>query len=266
MLFPNPESRIPNPESRIPNPESRIPNPESRLRSLPMRILLVEDNPDLADAIVRRMRRSGHAVDWQNDGMAAAGVLRYQSFDLVVLDIGLPRMDGLRVLQGMRERGDTTPVLMLTARDGIEDRVQALDVGADDYLGKPFDFREFEARCRVLLRRNRGQASEVVQIGGFQFDNAAHRVSLDGEVLDLPNREYRLLEILIGRLGQVVGKDEIGNGLFGFDDEAGPNAIELYVARLRKKLAGAPLRIVTVRGTGYLLEAIEAGTDDGTAG
>ncbi|QNH15677.1 DNA-binding response regulator [Xanthomonas sp. SS] len=222
-----------------------------------MRLLLVEDNADLADAIVRRMRRSGHAVDWQSDGLGAASVLRYQSFDLVVLDIGLPGMDGLRVLAGLRERGDTTPVLMLTARDGIEDRVQALDVGADDYLGKPFDFREFEARCRVLLRRNRGNASEVVQLGGFAFDNAAHTVSLDGAPIELPNREYRLLEILIGRIGQVVGKDEIGNGLFGFDDEAGPNAIELYVGRLRKKLVGAPLRIVTVRGVGYKLEAAE---------
>ncbi|MBO9739833.1 response regulator transcription factor [Xanthomonas axonopodis pv. begoniae] len=219
-----------------------------------MRLLLVEDNADLADAIVRRMRRSGHAVDWQADGLAAASVLRYQSFDLVVLDIGLPKLDGLRVLAGMRERGDTTPVLMLTARDGIEDRVQALDVGADDYLGKPFDFREFEARCRVLLRRNRGQASEVVQIGGFVFDNAAHTLLLDGVPIELPNREYRLFEILIGRLGQVVGKDEIGNGLFGFDDDAGPNAIELYVGRLRRKLAAAPLRIVTVRGAGYKLE------------
>jgi len=158
------------------------------------------------------------SVTVNGQGWAAASVLRYQSFDLVVLDIGLPKLDGLRVLSGMRERGDSTPVLMLTARDGIEDRVQALDVGADDYLGKPFDFREFEARCRVLLRRARGQASEVVQIGGFQFDNAAHRVSLDGEPIDLPNREYRLLEILVGRLGQVVGKDAIGNGLFGFDD------------------------------------------------
>jgi len=165
------------------------------------------------------------------------------------------------VLAGMRERGDSTPVLMLTARDGIEDRVQALDVGADDYLGKPFDFREFEARCRVLLRRARGQASEVVQIGGFQLDNAAHRVTLDGEPIELPNREYRLLEILVGRLGQVVGKDEIGNGLFGFDDEAGPNAIELYIGRLRRKLAGAPLRITTVRGVGYLLEASDGPAD-----
>lgn len=221
----------------------------------PMRLLLVEDNPDLADAIIRRMRRSGHAVDWQADGLVAASLLRYQRFDLVVLDIGLPRLDGLRVLAGLRERGDRTPVLMLTARDGIEDRVQALDVGADDYLGKPFDFREFEARCRVLLRRARGNASELLQIGDFQFDNAARRVTLAGESIDLPNREYRLLEILVGRLGQAVSKDEIGNQLFGFDDEAGPNAIELYVGRLRRKLAAAPLRITTVRGMGYLLEA-----------
>ncbi|QWF17713.1 response regulator transcription factor [Lysobacter capsici] len=223
-----------------------------------MRILLVEDNADLADAIVRRMRRDGHALDWQSDGLKAASVLRYQSFDLIVLDIGLPRLSGLGLLAGLRERGDATPVLMLTARDGIEDRVQALDAGADDYLAKPFDFREFEARCRVLLRRNRGQVSAIVQIGGFAFDSGAHRVSLDGEAIELPNREFRLLEILIGKLGQVVSKDEIGNGLFGFDDEAGPNAIELYVGRLRKRLAAAPLRIVTVRGAGYMIEAADA--------
>lgn len=219
-----------------------------------MRMLLVEDNADLADAIVRRMRRNGHAVDWQSDGLTAASVLRYEPFDVVVLDIGLPRLDGLRLLADLRERGDTTPVLMLTARDGIEDRVKALDAGADDYLAKPFDFREFEARCRVLVRRSRGQASEVLQIGALAFDNAAHRLTLGGEIIDLPNREYRLLEILLGRLGQLVSKDEIAKSLFGFDDEAGPNAIELYIGRLRKKLAGAPLRIVTVRGAGYMAE------------
>jgi two-component system response regulator TctD len=229
-----------------------------------MRILLVEDNADLADAIIRRMRREGYALDWQGDGVTAASVLRYQRFDLVVLDIALPRMSGLELLAGLRERGDTTPVLMLTARDGIEDRVNALDVGADDYLGKPFDFREFDARCRVLLRRSRGQARELVQVGGLRFDNAAHRVVLDGEAIELPNREYRLLEILIGRIGQVVSKDEIGNGLFGFDDEAGPNAIELYVGRLRRKLAAARLRIVTVRGCGYMIETLAA--EDGHAG
>lgn len=219
-----------------------------------MRILLVEDNVDLADAIVRRMRRSGHAVDWQHDGMGAASVLRYQGFDLVVLDIGLPRLDGLSLLGDLRERGDATPVLMLTARDGIEDRVHALDVGADDYLAKPFDFREFEARCRVLLRRSRGQATAAVQVGALVFDSAAHTVQIDGSPIELPNREFRLLEILLGRLEQVVSKDEIAKGLFGFDDEAGPNAIELYIGRLRRKLGEAPLRIVTVRGAGYKAE------------
>jgi len=172
----------------------------------------------------------------------------------VILDIGLPTLDGLSILGHLRNRGDTTPVLMLTARDGIEDRVEALDVGADDYLGKPFDFRELEARCRVLLRRSHTQPSAIIQIGGFCFDDAAHRVSLDGAPINLPNREYRLLEILLRRLGQTVSKDEIGNGLFGFDDEAGPNAIELYIARLRRKLTNAPLTITTVRGVGYLME------------
>lgn len=227
-----------------------------------MRILLVEDNADLADAIVRRMRRSGHAVDWQADGARAAGVLRYASYDLVVLDIGLPGQDGMRVLSGLRGRGDDTPVLMLTARDGIEDRVAALDVGADDYLAKPFDFREFEARCRVLLRRSRGQASAALQIGTLTFDSAAHRVTLDGQALELPNREFRLLEILLGKLGQVVSKEEIGNGLYGFDDTSGPNAIELYVGRLRKRLGERPLRIVTVRGAGYRAEAAADGAAD----
>lgn len=224
--------------------------------AVPMRLLLVEDNEDLADAIVRRMRRSGHAVDWQRDGLGAASVLRYQAFDLVVLDIGLPRMDGLTVLGELRERGDATPVLMLTARDGIEDRVHALDVRADDYLAKPFDFREFEARCRVLLRRSRGQATAAVQVGTLVFDAAAHTVHVDGVALELPNREFRLLEILLGRLEQVVSKDEIAKGLFGFDDEAGPNAIELYIGRLRRKLGEhGPLRITTVRGVGYKAEA-----------
>jgi len=219
-----------------------------------MRLLLIEDNPDLADAIIRRMRRIGHAVDWQSDGQAALRVLSYERFDLVILDIGLPTLDGISILTQLRARGDTTPVLMLTARDGIEDRVQALDVGADDYLGKPFDFRELEARCRVLLRRRHGQPSAEIRIGGFVFDDAAHRVSLNGEQIELPNREYRLLEILIRRLGQAVSKDEIGNGLFGFDDDTGPNAIELYIARLRRKLMDAPLTITTVRGVGYLME------------
>lgn len=230
-------------------------------------VLVVEDNRNISEMIGEYLEGRGFEVDYAVDGLDGYRLAAENSYDVVVLDLMLPRLDGIEVCRRLRnDARKSTPVLMLTARDGIEDRVQALDVGADDYLGKPFDFREFEARCRVLLRRNRGQASEVVQIGAFQFDNAAHRVSLDGQALELPNREYRLLEILIGRLGHVVGKDEIGNGLFGFDDEAGPNAIELYVGRLRKKLADAPLRIVTVRGAGYLLEAVDAEAGDGPAG
>lgn len=218
-----------------------------------MRILLVEDNEDLADAISRRMQRDGYAICKEGDGSSAAGVLRHQKFDLLILDIGLPRMNGLSLLKWLRGRGDATPTLMLTARDCIEDRVNALDAGADDYLGKPFDFREFQARCRVLLRR-RNPVCGMMRIGNFGFDSAARRVTIGGELIELPNREYRLLEILIGYLDQVVTRHNIGNDLFGFNDDAGPNAIELYVARLRKKLVGAPLRIVTVRGAGYMLE------------
>jgi two-component system response regulator TctD len=220
-----------------------------------VRILLVEDTPDLADAVIRRLAREGYAVDWQADGLEASRVLEYQAYDLIVLDIGLPRRDGFEILQQLRRRGDRTPVLMLTARAEIEDRVHALDVGADDYLPKPFDFREFDARCRALLRRRQGLASGLSRIGSLEFDRSAHQVRVSGVELELPNREYRLLEILIGSLGRAVRKETIAAQLFGFDDEAGPNAIELYVARLRKKLADAPVSIRTLRGVGYLLEA-----------
>jgi two-component system response regulator TctD len=222
-----------------------------------MRVLLVEDTPDLADAVLRCLRRMGHAADWQADGAAADAVLQapaHHAYDLVVLDIGLPRMQGTEVLARMRARGDKTPVLMLTARADIEDRVAALDGGADDYLGKPFDFREFEARCRALLRRPQGQAEAVLRIGALAIDSAARRVTLDGVRLDLPNREYSLLEILVGRLGRVVSREEIAAKLFGFDDDAGPNAIDLYIGRLRRKLGDAALVIGTVRSVGYIAE------------
>lgn len=219
-----------------------------------MRILVVEDDPDLGDALLKRLRREGHAVDLQTDGEAANDVLSYQNYEVVVLDIGLPGMDGFEVLRAMRRRGSLTPVLMLTARSNIEDRVDALDVGADDYLSKPFDFREFDARCRALLRRSQGMASNVTEVGGLVFDRNAKLVQIGDTQLSLPNREFRLLEILIGNLGRVLSKDQISSQLFDFDDDAGPNAIELYVGRLRRKLEGA-LAIRTVRGVGYVAEA-----------
>lgn len=222
-----------------------------------MRILVVEDNPDLGDAIQRRLRRDGYAVDLLANGKAADEVLRYQTYDVVILDIGLPSMDGFAVLRAMRQRNDRTPVLMLTARSGIEDRVTALDVGADDYLAKPFDFRELDARCRALMRRNQGLASGVTQIGMLTFDRSAKIAMLNGVQLYLPNREYRLLEIFVGNLGRVLSKNQIASQLFDFDNEAGANAIEIYVGRLRRKL-GRALNIRTLRGMGYVAEIGES--------
>lgn len=221
-----------------------------------MRILLVEDNLDLADSVVQHLRRTGNAVDHQADGLSALRFLEHERYDLVLLDIGLPAMDGLSLLAELRRRGDATPVLMLTERSDIEDRISALDVGADDYIGKPFDFRELAARCRALTRRRQAQASSLVRIGPMTMDNAARRLRFEDRTIDLPNREYSLLEILVGRLGQVVSKAEITNRLFALSEEAGSNTVELYVARLRKKLPQQFLRIVTVRGTGYLAETL----------
>lgn len=218
-----------------------------------LRILVVEDDPDLGDAILRRLRRDGYAVDLIADGSTADEVLHYQSYEAIVLDIGLPSRDGFAILRSLRQRGDRTPVLMLTARSDIEDRVTALDVGADDYLAKPFDFRELDARCRALLRRTQGVASGVTRVGKLTFDRGAKTVQLDDLQLNLPNREYRLLEILIGNLGRVLSKDQIASQLFDFDNDAGTNAIEIYVGRLRRKLGDA-LRIRTLRGLGYVAE------------
>ncbi len=219
-----------------------------------MRILVVEDDADLADAVTRHLRRDGHAVDWEHDGESADGVLGYQQYDLVLLDIGLPNMSGFEILRRLRSRGHATPVMMLTARSEVEDRVDALDVGADDYLPKPFDFREFDARCRALLRRAQGLASNVTTVGRLVFDRAARSARIGDEELHLPNREFRLLEILIGRLGKAISKEQISAQLFDFDDEAGMNAIELYVGRLRRKL-GSAITIRTIRGFGYMAEA-----------
>lgn len=218
-----------------------------------LRILVVEDDPDLGDAILRRLRRDGYAVDLIADGSTADEVLHYQSYEAIVLDIGLPSRDGFAILRSLRQRGDRTPVLMLTARSDIEDRVTALDVGADDYLAKPFDFRELDARCRALLRRTQGVASGVTRVGKLTFDRGAKTVQLDDLQLNLPNREYRLLEILIGNLGRVLSKDQIASQLFDFHNDAGTNAIEIYVGRLRRKLGDA-LRIRTLRGLGYVAE------------
>jgi len=219
-----------------------------------MRILLVEDDGDLADAVVHRLARAGHAVDLQRDGLDASSILSYQQYDLVILDIGLPRCDGFALLSELRRRSATTRILMLTARAEIEDRVRGLAAGADDYLPKPFDFREFDARCDALLRRRLDVVPDVITIGAFMLDRRRRRATLEGESLPLARREFDLLELLIDKLASVVSKAEIGRQLSDFDHQPSDNAIETLVSRLRRKLEGAPFVIRTLHGVGYVAE------------
>lgn len=220
-----------------------------------MRLLVIEDDEHLGLAVSNCLRQDGYAVDWERDGAIAEEVLRYQTYDVIVVDIGLPGLDGISILKTLRSRGDKTPVLVLTARSAVDDRIDALDLGADDYLAKPFDVREFLARCRALLRRSMGGATDRIEIGGFVFDGIAKTVNVNDTQILLPNREFRLLEILLRGMGRVLDKDQIAEQLFDFDHETGPNAIEVYIARLRKKLAGT-LEIKTVRGLGYVVEPV----------
>lgn len=219
-----------------------------------MRILLVEDTRDVGEAIVERLTRIGHAVDWQTNGDAAKDVIDHGAdFNLAILDVMLPGVDGFQLLQHMRSLGSTTPVLVLTARSRIEDRVDALDIGADDYLVKPFDFRELEARVRALMRRNAGEATNLLQFGDVTIDRLTRMVKVGGIEVHMKRRELTLLEILGARPGRVFSKEELLDRMFGFDEAPSANAVEVYVARLRNKIAGAQARIVTVRGFGYQL-------------
>lgn len=219
-----------------------------------MRILVVEDTQVLGQAICERLASLGHGVDLIGDGKRADDLLKYQSFDLILLDLNLPGLSGLQLLQKLRQRDDATPVLILTARDQIEDRIRLLDEGADDYLTKPFDFGELEARCRALLRRKQGYAANTSEHGNLLVNRDSRQVFIAGELTAITNREFRLLEIFLGHLGRVLSKDEITDHLFNFDETPGPNAIELYVGRLRKKLSASDLVISTLRGIGYVAE------------
>jgi two-component system response regulator TctD len=225
-----------------------------RDRFCAMRILLVEDTHDVGEAISRRFETIGHTVDWETDGRAASEILDFTDYDLVILDVMLPGLDGFEILKRLRQNRNAVPVMVLTARSEIDDRVSALDLGADDYLVKPFDFRELEARARVLLRRRSGgEATNVIACGDVMLDRTNRSVHVGKREVQLKRREMTLLEILASRPGRVFSKDQLLDQIFGFDEPAGPNAIELYVGRLRKKLEGARARIVTVRGLGYQL-------------
>ncbi len=218
-----------------------------------MRILLAEDDAVLGDAIFVHLKRGGHAVDWVRDGADADAALRSNAFDLVVLDLGLPRQSGREILRRLRERASATPVLIVTAADDIADRVAGLDAGADDYLVKPFALAELEARVRALIRRSQGRDRNVLVHGALTFDTVARSASVGGDVLDLSARELAILELLVARAGRVIGKEQFVDHLCGFDEDVTENAIEVYVHRLRRKLDPAGIHVQTVRGLGYFL-------------
>jgi two-component system response regulator TctD len=223
-----------------------------------LRILLAEDAEDLGDAVAARLRASGHAVEWHRTGTDVAERAREEPFDAIVLDVNLPGRDGFAVLAELRRAGVTTPVLVVTARTEIDDKVSLLDLGADDYIVKPFDLREFEARLRAVMRRPTAVRTSLVRVGTLGIDAASRTVSLDGRPVDCGRREFRVLEVLVARLGQVVAKERLMSQVFGAEDDVGVNALELLVSRLRRKLEGAGVEIVTVRGSGYLMRAVAA--------
>jgi two-component system, OmpR family, response regulator QseB len=214
-----------------------------------MRLLLIEDDPMIGEAIRAGLKREGFAVDWVRDARAAEGVLGREPFELVLLDLGLPGRDGLSLLKAQREAGLTLPVLIITARDAVSDRVQGLDAGADDYLIKPFDLEELGARIRALLRRRAGRSSALLEHRGVTLDPATHEVRRGGQDVALSPREFALLQLLIERPGTILSRAQLEERLYGWGEEVESNAVEVHIHGLRKKL-GADF-ILTVRGVGY---------------
>jgi two-component system, OmpR family, response regulator QseB len=214
-----------------------------------MRLLLVEDDAMIGEAIRTGLKRDGFAVDWVYDGESADRVLRTEAFDLALLDLGLPRKDGLQVLQALRARHQGLPVLIITARDAVSDRIQGLDAGADDYLVKPFDLDELAARIRALLRRKSGRPEPRIEHLGVVLDPATHAVTRDGRDIDLSPKEFALLQLLLERPGTIHSRAQIEERLYGWGEEVESNAVEVHIHGLRRKL-GADF-ILNVRGVGY---------------
>jgi two-component system OmpR family response regulator len=221
---------------------------------LPVRILIAEDDATIADGLTQSLRHSGYAVDCTRTGSDADAALAAGQYDLVILDLGLPKLNGFEVLKRLRARHSKVPVLILTALDAVSDRVRGLDLGADDYLAKPFALSELEARVRALTRRGPDGASSRLQHGDLTYDQVNRLVELKGAPLDLSAREIGLLEILLQRAGRVVTKDRLVEHMCAWGEEVSTNAIEVYMHRLRKKLDGSEVKIITVRGLGYCLE------------
>jgi two-component system OmpR family response regulator len=222
-----------------------------------MRILIAEDDAIIADGLSRSLRQGGYAVDWAADGVDAEAALLTATYDLLILDLGLPKLSGLEVLKHLRARNSQLPVLILTALDGTGDRVKGLDLGADDYMVKPFELAELEARVRALTRRSTG-TTPTIQCGFLIYDQVGRVAQIQGQALDLSAREIGLLEILLNRMGRLVSKDQLVDHLCGWGEEVSHNAIEVYVHRLRKNLEAGGVKIATVRGLGYCLERPQA--------
>jgi two-component system response regulator TctD len=218
------------------------------------RILLVEDDPALLRGLVTTLRADGYAVDTASDGASAVSLGASEPYAVIVLDVGLPDFSGFDVLKRLREKGCRMPILMLTARDTVHDRVMGLDLGADDYMLKPFEPSELEARIRALMRRSHGDPSPVLTIGNLVINRSLGSATVNGRALELRRREWAVLERLVARAGKLVSKERLTDEVFGFDEPVAPNAIEVYVARLRKKLEPDGPTIRTLRGLGYMLD------------
>jgi two-component system OmpR family response regulator len=219
-----------------------------------MRILVAEDDQAIAAGICAALRQGGHAVDRVEDGARAQAALNDTPYDLLVLDLGLPRLDGTEVLQQARRRGNHLPVLVITARDGVRERVRVLDLGADDYLVKPFALTEFEARVRALLRRYAAQGAPELRFGRLRLDLPGHRAWVDDRALALTAREFGLLEALATRPDRVTSRAQLIEALCNWDQDLTDNGLDIAIYRLRRKLAGSGTQVRTIRGLGYLLE------------
>lgn len=216
-----------------------------------MRLLIAEDDPQLGDGLTVGLRQDGYAVDWVKDGLAADLALKTGNYDLLVLDLGLPRLDGMKVLKCLRDRGQALPVLILTARDAIGEKIAGLDGGADEYLVKPVSLDELSAHIRAMIRRAAGRAQPRLRLGDLELDPATRQVSLAGEPIELSVREFSLLRVLMEHPGRVMSRVQLESSIYGWRDEPDSNALEVHIHRLRRKLGAE--RIKTLRGIGYTM-------------
>ncbi len=222
-----------------------------------MRLLLIEDDLILGDALKTALTQFGYIVDWLRDGETARSVIKTESFELIILDLNQPILFGINWLQSIRQDLNTTPIIILTAFDSVEDRIKGLDSGADDYIIKPFDLNELGAKIRALIRRSHGRADTILRYRNITLDPAAHSVMLDGVPVNIPRREFSLLQKLLENSGQVLSRDQLTQSIYGWDDDVDSNVLEVHIHHLRKKLNATKLNasfIRTIRGVGYMVE------------